>query len=99
MQEVRELAQIIGNVSQQLGLVLAPRFEQGIPVVGARSLGTREAAAGRHYQPKSSESLVMEVGSECREDVVSVSRWLTNGWLGLVWLKSARRRVGDSTSC
>ena len=31
MQEIMgQLAQIIGNVSQQLGLVLAPRFEQGI---------------------------------------------------------------------
>ena len=54
MQEIMgQLAHIIGNVSKQLGLVLAPRFEQGL--LGrnrAGSSGRQQATARRDDQPR-----------------------------------------------
>ena len=99
MQEIMaQLAQIVGNVSQQLGLVLAPRFEQGI-------LGQLELvhlAQGRlllvvTINQGLVKSLVIEVGSNVsREDVVSVSRSLNERLAGLSMAEvsqTARQRL------
>ena len=99
MQEIMgQLAYIIGDLSQQLGLVLAPRFEQGI-------LGQLELvhlAESRlllvvTINQGLVKSLVIEVGSSVsREDVVSFSRWLNERLAGLSMAEisqTARQRL------
>ena len=99
MQEIMgQLAHIIGNVSKQLGLVLAPRFEQGIlgrlelvHLADSRLLLVVTINQGLV------KSLVIEVGSSVsREDVVSFGRLLNERLGGLSMAEisqTARQRL------
>jgi len=86
MQEIMaQLAHIIGDVSKQLGLVLAPRFEQG--VLGRLelvSLSENRLLLVVSINQGLMKSLVIEVGSGLsREDLETMSRLLNERLYGL----------------
>lgn len=86
MQEIlAQLAHIIGDVSKQLGLVLAPRFEQGIlGRLELVSLAENRLLLVVSINQGLMKSLVIEVDSQLsREDLETMTRLLNERLYGL----------------
>ncbi|MGY8823118.1 MAG: heat-inducible transcriptional repressor HrcA [Candidatus Latescibacterota bacterium] len=86
MQEIMaQLAHIIGDVSKQLGLVLAPRFEQGVlGRIELVSLAENRLLLVVSINQGLMKSLVIEVGSGLsREDLETMNRLLNERLYGL----------------